>query len=281
MAQRTLLAVFAHPDDEAFGCGGTLAHEAANGTQVILVCATRGEVGEISDPALATPATLPTVREAELRNAAQAMGLQSVRFLGYRDSGMAGTGDNDHPEAFANAPAEQVVEQLVQLIREAQPQIIITFDPSGGYGHPDHIAAHRHTVAAFHAAADAGRAPGAPWRADRLFYAVTPRGMFGQMRDMLAAAGEDTGDLDQCAEAGLGWPDDEVNVTIDVSATFDAKWAAINAHRTQFGETNPLRRQPDEQVRALMSREYFVLAEPEPPEGSRVADLWDELVERE
>jgi mycothiol S-conjugate amidase len=277
MVQRTLLAVFAHPDDEAFGCGGTLAREAANGTQVILVCATRGEMGEISDPALATPDTLGNVREAELRNAAQVLGLQSVRFLPYRDSGMAGTADNKHPDAFANAPAEQVVDQLVQIIREAEPQIIITFDPDGGYGHPDHIAAHRHTVAAFHAAADARRAPGPPWRADRLFYAVTPRGMFNRMRDLLAAAGEDTGDLDQFAEAGLGWPDDRVNVTIDVSATLDAKWAALNAHRTQFGADNPFRRLPEADVRALISREYFVLADPPLPDGSRLADLWDGL----
>jgi LmbE family N-acetylglucosaminyl deacetylase len=151
----TILAVYAHPDDEAFTTGGVLAHYAAQGHRVALICATRGEVGEISDPALATAETLGQVREEELRCAANALGLSELIFLGYRDSGMAGTAENQHPEAFANAAAEEVVARLVGHIRRLQPDVVITFDPGGGYGHPDHIAAHRHTVAAFHAAADA------------------------------------------------------------------------------------------------------------------------------
>ncbi|MER3515271.1 MAG: GlcNAc-PI de-N-acetylase, partial [Chloroflexota bacterium] len=158
MQTRSLLSVFAHPDDESFGVGGTLAYYAAQGHRVALG-ATRGDVGEIADPALATPQTLGDVRTAELNCAAQVLGVSKIILLGYRDSGMAGTPENQDPRAFMNAPAEEVVERLVGIIRRLRPQVVITFDPYGGYGHPDHIAIHRHTVAAFHAAGDPARYP--------------------------------------------------------------------------------------------------------------------------
>ena len=155
----TLLALFAHPDDEAFGTGGTIAHYASDGTCVTLVCTTRGEVGEIAEGTGATPETLGEVREGELRCAAETMGISELIFLGYRDSGMVDTSENADPRAYINAPAEEVVPRLVGIIRRVQPQVVITFEPNGGYGHPDHIAIHRHTVAAFHAAADPSRYP--------------------------------------------------------------------------------------------------------------------------
>lgn len=279
MPPRALLAVFAHPDDEAFGCGGTLARYAADGVRVVLVCATRGEVGEISDPALATPENLGSVREVELRNAAQALGLHGVRFLGYRDSGMAGTDDNANPEALHNANAEQVVAQLVMIIREVQPQVVITFDPHGGYGHPDHITIHTHTVAAFNAAGDPSRYPDiAPaWQPDRLFYSVFPRAMFRTMRDQMAAAGVDTSEWDQMEQTEMGWPDDEIHAVIDVSNTITAKWAAFNAHRTQFGPNNPFRQIPEERVMQMMRHEYFVQAWPQPERDLHLDDLFDGL----
>ena len=128
---RTLLAIYAHPDDEASSGGGTLARYAADGVNVALVCATRGEVGEIADDSLATPETLSQVREQELRNAADALGVGEVVFLSYRDSGMAGTDDNDNPAALVNAPEDEVVSQLVGVIRRLKPQVIMTFDPTG------------------------------------------------------------------------------------------------------------------------------------------------------
>ena len=178
MDKPTLLAVFAHPDDEAFGTGGSLSRYAASGAQVALICATRGEVGEISDPSFATPETLGEVRESELRCAAETMGVQELIFLNYRDSGMAGTPENQDTRAFINAPAEQVVPQLVSAIRRLRPEVVVTFEPNGGYGHPDHIAIHKHTVAAFHAAADpayhTGNGLQQPWQASRLFYYCHP-----------------------------------------------------------------------------------------------------------
>ena len=134
-----ILAVFAHPDDEGFGCGGTLAALVAGGHHVTLVCATNGDVGEISDPALATPETLGRVRQGELREAMDVTGIKDVRFLNYRDSGMVGWEDNNHPNSLFQAPESKVVEQVAEIIREIHPDIVITHDPTGGYGHPDHV----------------------------------------------------------------------------------------------------------------------------------------------
>lgn len=273
---QTLLALYAHPDDEAFGMGGTLAHYAADGADVTLVCATRGEVGEIAEGVDATPETLGQVREAELRCAADTVGVRQLIFLDYRDSGMAGTPENADPRAFVNAPAEEVVPRLVGIIRRVRPQVVVTFEPNGGYGHPDHITIHRHTVAAFHAAADANLYPdqGPAWQAARLFYSAIPRSFFLQMRDQLAALGEDTSDFARFEEAGAGWPDEKVNVTIDVTDSVNAKWSALECHRTQFGTGNLFRRLPDAALKRMMSHEYFALAWPEPEPGARFDGLF-------
>lgn len=276
MIKGTLLAVFAHPDDETFGTGGTLAHYATNGTRVALVCATRGEVGEIADPSLATPETLGEVREAELDCAARMMGVQEIIFLGYRDSGMAGTPENRDPRAFINAPAEAVVSRLVGIIRRIRPQVVVTFEPGGVYGHPDHIAAHRHAVAAFHAAADPAQFPeqGPVWQADRLFYSAFPLSMFRALRDALNLMGQDTGDLDRFEEAGGGWPDEKIQVALDVGDQIEAKWSALNCHRTQFGPDNLFRRVPEEMAKRAIGVEHFALAWPQPEPGARFDDLF-------
>jgi N-acetyl-1-D-myo-inositol-2-amino-2-deoxy-alpha-D-glucopyranoside deacetylase len=274
----SLFAVFAHPDDEAFATGATLAHYAAHGTQATLVCTTNGDVGEIADPALATPDTLWQVRQDELRCASGLLGVHDLVFLNYRDSGMAGTPENDDPRAFANAPAEEVVGRLVGLIRRRQPQVVVTFDPSGGYGHPDHLAAHRHTVAAFHAAGDPAQYPaaGQPWPPARLFYAVTPRSFWQQMVEQMKAAGEDVSGWERDPEEAWGWPDEQVTVALTLPDTVEAKLAALACHATQFGPDNPFRKLPEQTVRELMSHEYFALAWPEPT--GRLADLFEGLV---
>jgi len=279
-SEHTLLALFAHPDDEAFGTGGMLAHYAAKGVRVDLVCATRGEVGEISDPELATPETLGDVRESELSCAAQMLGLTEVIFLGYRDSGMAGSPENDDPRAFINVPAEVVVPRLVGIIRRLRPQVVVTFEPNGGYGHPDHIAIHRHTVAAFTAAADPARYPdqGAPWQPARLFYTAFPRSFFRQMIEQMVALGMDISDFRRWEERGVvGWPDDQINVVLDVADHIEAKWKALNCHRTQFGPNNLFRRVPEAVMQEMMGREYFALAWPEPRPDLRLSDLFTGL----
>src|SRR5207249_130525 len=156
MSELRVLATYGHPDDEGQATG-TLARLLQRGAQVTLLCATRGEVGEISDLSLATPETLQYVRELELRAAMAQIGLSDVRFLPYRDSGMAGTPENEDPRALHAQPAETVVGDLVRLIRDVRPHVVLTWEPGGGYGHPDHIAVHKHTVAAFEAAGDAAQ----------------------------------------------------------------------------------------------------------------------------
>jgi len=280
-SKRTLLALFAHPDDEAFGTGGTLARYAAAGADVTLVCATRGEVGEIAEGTDATPETLGQVREAELRCAAETVGVRELIFLDYRDSGMAGTPENADPRAFVNMPAEEVVPRLVGIIRRTKPQAVVTFEPNGGYGHPDHIAIHRHAVAAFRAAADSSlyADQGLAWQAARLYYTAIPRSFFLRMRDELAALGQDTSDFARFEDGAAGWPDDKVNVTMDVSDTVEAKWSALQCHRTQFGPGNLFRRLPEPLVKRMMSQEYFALAWPEPQPGLRLSDLFAGLNE--
>jgi LmbE family N-acetylglucosaminyl deacetylase len=276
--KNSLLAVFAHPDDEAFGVGGTLAHLASEGVRVALVCATKGEVGEIADPDLATPENLDKVREAELRCAAENLGVDELIFLGYRDSGMAGTAENDDPRAFINAPAEEVVSQLVNIIRRLHPDVVVTFEPNGGYGHPDHIAIHHHTVTAFHAAGNPDLYPdqGTAWQPARLFFTAIPRSFFHEMRDRLEALGVDTSAFDRFKESGAGWPDDKINVTLDVTDSIEAKWAALHCHRTQFGPDNPFRRLPEDEVKRLFSREHYALAWPEPERYLEMDDLWSD-----
>ena len=277
MGTRSLLAVFGHPDDESFGCGGTLAGYAKQGVRVALVCATRGEAGEISDPSLATRDTLADVREAEMNCAAEALALDEMMFLDYRDSGMDGTADNGHPRAFARAPADEVVSRLVGIIRRLKPQVVLTFDPHGGYGHPDHIAAHRHTVAAFNAADDPTSYPeqGPPWQPGRLLYAVIPNSGLVSMRDRLKAVAADTSQLDQFEELGAGWPDDQVHAVLDVSAAVDAKWKAVQCHASQLSAGNPFTQLPEAETKELMGREYFAVGLPSPADGLRLDDLFD------
>lgn len=274
--ERSMLVVFAHPDDEAFGTGGTLAKYASTGVRTTLICATRGEVGEISDPELATPDTLSSVREQELLCSAETLGIEEVIFLGYRDSGMIGTPDNEHPDAFMQANEEEVIAGLVGIMRRVKPQIVLTFEPNGGYGHPDHIAIHNHTVSAFHKAAqeDYGVELGEAWRADRLIFTAIPKSFFVEMRSRLRALGEDTSDLDRFDETGIVWSDDQVDVEVDVSDVVDRKWSALQCHQTQFGPDNLFRRLPDEDAKALMSREYFAIAWPEISREEPGSDLF-------
>lgn len=274
---KTILACFAHPDDEAFGVAGMLSQYVSEGARVVLVCATRGEEGEIADPSLGTPETLGQVREDEMRCAAATIGAHELIFLDYRDSGMAGTPPNQRADAFVNAPATEVVPKLVEIVRRVQPQVVLTFEPFGGYGHPDHIAIHHHTVAAFHAAADGAQFPdlGVPWQADRLFYTIILRRQLDEMAQAMADAGiEDnvfTAILDN-----LQWPEDAVHVAMDVSATVDVKWQTLLCHRTQFGENHPFRRIPQAAAKASMSTEYLALAWPVPEQGKMLAGLFEE-----
>lgn len=287
MAQdRRLLGIYAHPDDEVLGPGGTLARYAACGDHVTLVIATRGEAGEIQRPGSATPETLPQVREQEMRCSAAALGKSELIFLGYRDSGMEGTADNDHPRAFMNAPAEEVVGRLVAIIRRLRPQILLTFEPYGGYGHPDHIAANRHTLAALKGAADPQRFPGdrPAWQANRVFYHILPTSLYVEMKQRVAARGGDVSRYDELIEGRSkrnGWPDDQIHAGIDITAYVDKKWTAWNCHRTQFGPNSRFRQLPEEAMKELLSTEYFALGYPRPDGPLHLDDLFASLPDQE
>ena len=261
-----MLAVFAHPDDESFGSGGLLARYSTEGLRVALVCATRGEAGEISDPSLATPEELPQVRERELRAACGVLGVEDLHFLGYRDSGMAGAPDNHHVDALCQADFHEVAGMVVKIIREIRPQVLITFDPGGGYGHPDHILAHRAAREAFSAAGDSSRygelSDGLePYAPSKLYYVGFPRSMVRAFQEMMRAAGVESS-FTEIDPENLGMPDADITTVVDVGRYAEQKQRAILCHRTQIEEYQFLDRMP-EALRALfLSHEYFVRAEP-------------------
>ena len=265
----SVLAVFAHPDDEGFGPGGTIALLAARGARTTLVCATNGDVGEISDPALATPENLWQVRQQELRAAMAVTGVQDVRFLGYRDSGMPGTEDNNNPRSFYQAAAEQVVGELVDIIREVRPDVVLTHDPSGGYGHPDHVTVHHRMTQAFKSAGDPEWVPpdGAssqaanrePWSPGLLYYVCFPRSAFQRMWQYMVDSGIEPPFASLEAEK-IGSPDEAVTTSVDVSAYIETKVASLACHRTQMDPNGPFAQLPQDLMREIMGTEYFTLA---------------------
>jgi mycothiol conjugate amidase Mca len=241
---RTLLAVHAHPDDECIGTGGVLARYAAEGARTVLVTCTDGAVGEISDPALATPENLAEVRSHELDESVRILGIKRLIKLGYRDSGMAGTADNDNPASFNQANLDHAIERVVQVMRTEQPQVVVTYDQNGGYGHPDHIRAHQVAVAAFEAAGNAQLYPsaGPAWTPSKLYYTVFPRSAMRRFAERLREegieppfGGPDAEAADEAAESPFGVSDDKVTTTVDVSAHIETKRAALESHRTQMG----------------------------------------------
>ena len=263
-----ILAAYGHPDDEG-QVTGTLAAFIARGAKVTLVCATRGEVGEISDPSLGTPETLGYVRELELRAAMAQIGLTDVRFLPFRDSGMAGTPENEDGRCLHQQPAEVVVGHMVGIIRDVRPHIVFTWDPSGGYGHPDHVAIHKHTVAAFDAAGDQSLFPesGAAWSPSHLYWGAFTMKRFANMWLELEKRGlmPEPLEPDRRArfEQALQQPDPPVSHLVDVQAFVEHKRRAAGMHRSQFGENSMLARVPEDLRAMFYGEERFFQARPE------------------
>lgn len=234
-----LLVVHAHPDDEAIGTGATMAHYAKQGVPVCLVTCTRGEHGEVVTDDLAElrddPERLGRHREAELADALDAFGVRSHVWLGglgrWWDSGMAGTPENDDPRAFARADPAETTHAMVEVLRRERPSVVVCYDERGGYGHPDHIQAHRVTMAALDPAADPDYAPelGEPWRVPKVYWQVIPR-------TRVLALAETMGF--ELAEAMPGVSDETITAQIDGRAYLDAKMAALEAHRSQVDLTN-------------------------------------------
>jgi LmbE family N-acetylglucosaminyl deacetylase len=237
---KTILAVLAHPDDESFGLGGTLALYAHKGYDTYLVCATRGEVGTVDEEHLNGFKDTAELRTAELERAAKILGLKDVFFLGYRDSGMPGTEDNKHPNAQINRPVEEVAGKVVKHIRELKPDVVLTFDPIGGYKHPDHIHIHQATVLAFEKADDASFHPeaGAPFKPRALYYQVFPRSFLKWMTRLMPLFGKDptkwgtNGDINLKELADVDFP---VHVRVDIASVATIKAEAGAQHASQGG----------------------------------------------
>ena len=239
-----LLSVLAHPDDETFGMGGTLAYYALNGAHVHLICATRGEVGEVPPEMMSGFATIAELRESELRCAAKALGIEDVIFLDYRDSGMPGSPDNAHPNALAAQQIDLVAAKIVSHIRQIKPQVVLTFDPIGGYKHPDHIAIHQATVLAFKLAGDPNyqdpeKLPA--YQPARLFYHTISRGFIKMAIWMLRLTGKDpskwgkNGDIDMVSIAKESYP---VHARVNYSTVTEIRSKASACHASQGGSAS-------------------------------------------
>ena len=264
--QYSVLCIFAHPDDEAFGSGGTLAGLVRKGHKVTTVCATNGDVGEISDPALATPENLWQVRQEEMRRAMTVMGVTDVRFLGYRDSGMDGTPDNENPASLSQAEPAKVETQISALLDELKPDIVFTHDPTGGYGHPDHLTVHRCTTAAIEMMT--GDRP-------HLYYVCFPQKNFRKLWQDMTDAGI-TPPFAKVAFDSIGSPDDYVTTVKDVSAYVDIKKESLSSHQTQLYPNGPFSKMAPDVMTAWMSTEYFYLKRPDGDENQ--ADILVDLV---
>ena len=251
MSKLTLMAVFAHPDDEAFGVGGTLAKYAAEGCDVYLVTATRGEAGEIQQPGLATTANLPQVREQELRCACEVYGIHPPRFLDYVDG------------QLAILHQGQAVGKVVRLIRELRPQVLITFGPDGIYGHYDHIAAHRWATIAFDLAADASCFPDqihgscAPHQVNKLYYQVLPE----EVATAMSQDGKPASVMmDGVPFPMVGYRQEQITTVIDISGYLEVKLRGLQCHATQIDLSN-LPEELDPMVQdPMFGQETFVLA---------------------
>ena len=260
MSTQRLLGVFAHPDDEGTMSGALLQYS-MSGAETGLVCATRGEVGEISDPALATPENLGQVREGEMRAAAAVLGVHNLWFLDFRDSGMAGTAENQDPRCLVQASAANVVGKLVAILRQFRPQVIVTFDETGGYGHPDHIAVYRHTTSAFHAAADAAQYPelGPAYTISKLYYSSFPRSGIRAMGEWMKSQNYE-GSFSHLDPEKMGMPDEQINVWLTVDQLRETKDRSWSMHRTQVNPNNFMAQIPEEIVRKWRGHECYHLA---------------------
>jgi N-acetyl-1-D-myo-inositol-2-amino-2-deoxy-alpha-D-glucopyranoside deacetylase len=276
-----LLFVHAHPDDETLTTGATIAHYAARGADVHVVTCTLGEEGEVIGERWAHLAAdeadqLGGYRIGELTAALHALGLDEPIFLGgagrWRDSGMEGTPPRHH-QRFIDADPREAVGALVAIIRDLRPHVVVTYDPEGGYGHPDHIHTHRVTTAAV-AASDGAEYPGEPWTVPKLYWAVVAKSALAEALDELTDVPPEwirvTAD-----DVPFGYTDDEIDAVIEVDEQLPAKVAALRAHATQvtvapngrsFALSNNI-------VLPIGAIEHYILAAGKP--GERDARGWE------
>ncbi len=257
MADRTLtfMAVHAHPDDEATGTGGVLARYASEGIRTVLVTCTDGGCGDgpggvkPGDPGH-DPAAVAAMRSTELRASCAALGVSDLETLDYADSGMMGWAANKAPHAFWNTPVDEAAQRLAELINHYQPDVVVTYDPNGFYGHPDHIQAHRITMAALEITKSPAKA----------YWTTVPHSAMEKFGAVMREFGDDFPEPEPGAEDSgppMGLPDDEISTWVDIRAFSDQKFDALAAHASQSDEIFFLRL-GRERFREFMGIETFV-----------------------
>jgi LmbE family N-acetylglucosaminyl deacetylase len=248
----TLLLVHAHPDDECIATGGVMLRAHHDGMRVVLLTATRGEEGDIHnmDAASVRP-RLGDVRSAELMRSCEILGVDRQEFLGYRDSGMAGAPSNDDARAFHAAPLDKAARRVATFLREERPDVVVTYTPDGTYWHPDHVKAHRTTLAALDLVAAEG------WSPAKFYMHAVPRsavlGIERRARESSAELPIEVGQI-------VGIPDEEITTDVDVSAFLEQKRAAFLAHLSQYEPDSPFSTIAAQIFEATLGTERFILA---------------------
>jgi LmbE family N-acetylglucosaminyl deacetylase len=277
MEDRVLLAVLAHPDDESFGPGGTLARYAAEGVEVHIAIATDGAAGSVVAEFEEERERLAEVRQQELEAAVDILGAQ-LHMFHYRDSGYIGDPANEDPNAFINLDPEAVTKRIVALIRQIRPDVVLTHDETGGYFHPDHIMVHKTTTAAFHAAGDPDRFPeaGAAYRPQRLYFTAIPSRWLKVFMLIMRLRGQDPtrmGRNDDIDLTQVGRPTEELHARLNIFPYWETKKEASAQHQSQggggFGGLLP-----EWIEKRLLSMEYFVRAHPPAEDGTWETDLF-------
>jgi LmbE family N-acetylglucosaminyl deacetylase len=284
------MAVRAHPDDECFTVGGTLARYSREGERTVLVICTGGENGEIVDEELNTPevkARLGEVRRHELIESVGILEITDLEMLGYRDSGMAGTPENEDPRSFNKADIDEATARLVALIRRYRPQVLLTDNEEGSYGHPDHIMCNKVSVAAYDAAADSTYRPdlGSAHQVSKLYYAAFARtqivGTWRKMRELGLEMPWRRDEEDGDAEPTWGLPDDEIGASIDIRAQLDQKRRSLLAHHTQIKPDMWMLTLPMDVFEGFLGYEIFQRIKSTLPDSGKEDDLFTGLREKE
>jgi LmbE family N-acetylglucosaminyl deacetylase len=246
----TLVTFHAHPDDEAISCGGTMARAAAAGHRVVLVMATAGECGEVADGILAPGETLGERRQRELVEAAAILGVARLEVLGYRDSGMIGTPENEDPDCFWQTPVDEAAARLARILAEERPDAFTVYDEYGNYGHPDHIQVHRVGIRAAEMA-----------RVQRVYEVAVNRDEFRRLMDRAAELGLPADDLPDLEDIGdqIGLPEEMLTTAVDVSAQLDVKRRAMAAHASQIAENSFFLAMPATTFAAAFGTEWYRL----------------------
>jgi len=288
MSDRSLLLVHAHPDDETINNGATMAKYVSEGVRVTLVTCTRGEEGEVLVPELADLASskndqLGKHREVELADAMAALGVKDFRFLGapdrqWRDSGMMGTEPNNRSDVFWQAGLDDAASYLVKIIREVKPQVLVTYDEFGGYGHPDHIQAHRVAMRAAELAGNSNFGIGEPWEISKIYWNTMPRSVIQEGIDKMKEMGSDFFGAESADELPFAKPDELVTTLIDGTAFIDSKMKAMAAHPTQIELDGPFFALSNNLGNQVWGHEYYTLVKGEKSKNldstGREADLF-------